>query len=524
MPRRSCKLGLALGALLSVGFVVSVDAAPAKNVVLMVADGAGFNSFKATAMYEGSMGRDFHDKAGWVRLAASTHSLRRHMPPSVSTQHARTQAPALLYDPLRAWDTTREPSSLAAFPYYFAGYKWLRQTASDSANTISALVTGQPTYVGSINFDGSLAPIKETLAYLAHERGKRVGVVSSVPISHATPAAAAGAHQAHRSSYCELAVEMLSAPYPDVLAGCGNPDFDNNGARLEDGQPKEYKYVGGKPVWDMLTGVAGLEVGELLCPRPTETGEQGIVVTKDLIAALQRWTMQQSTPQIESLLEGATPSKLLVVPPVGEAAFWGGMTLDPARPNNVRVGGTLQQQRGSRADPRYTSPGYDPPIADIPSLETLTRVALNALDDDKDGFFLHVEGGAVDWAMHENQLGRMVEEMIDFKRSIEAVVRWIESHGGWSQTLLIVTADHDHMLWGPNAESVPFDPLQDNGAGRLPSYRWLSKTHSNALVPVYARGAGSEQLPTRATSADPYYGPYLHQADIFEVLKTALAP
>ena len=48
-------------------------------------------------------------------------------------------------------------------------------------------------------------------------------------------------------------------------------------------------------------------------------------------------------------------------------------------------------------------------------------MALNHLDDDPDGFFLHIEGGAVDWAMHANQMGRMIEEMTDFKNSVDAV-------------------------------------------------------------------------------------------------------
>jgi alkaline phosphatase len=118
----------------------------------------------------------------------------------------------------------------------------------------------------------------------------------------------------------------------------------------------------------------------------------------------------------------------------------------------------------------------------------------------------------------------MVEEMIDFKRSIEAVIDWVGAHGGWKHTLLIITADHDLMLWGPHSDSVPFDPLQDNGPGRLPSYRWLSRSHSNALVPVYARGVGAETLVSFATAEDPFYGPYLGHPDIFHVIKAVLSP
>jgi alkaline phosphatase len=517
---------VALGCLAVTGAAIAADPAPeARNVVLMIADGAGFNAWKATAMYEGTVGSDFHDAAGWVELALSAHSLRRNPEPPVSTEHGLTQFPSLVYDPARAWDPTPVPGGHGAYPYYFAGYEWLRQTAPDSAATITSLVTGLKTYDGSVNFDGSGRPAGDTVAGLAHARGKLVGVVSSVQFAHATPAAAAGAHHADRSAYCEIALEMLTGPYPDFIAGCGNPDFDNNGEPLADAGAKDYRYVGGKEIWALLTGTGRPEVGQEVCVRPVVGGEQGVALTAERIGALERWTLRQSRPEIDSLREGPTPDRLLVVPQVGQAVLWGGRApASPEHAHGVRVGGTLHQARGSRAAPRYTPPGHDPLLTGVPSLETLTRVALNALDDGEGGFFLHVEGGAVDWAMHDNQMGRMIEEMSDFKRSVEVVIEWVEDHGGWDETLLIVTADHDHLLWGPRADTLPFDPLQDRGEGRLPSYRWLSNSHSNALLPLYARGVGSDRFASLAASEDPFYGPYADHTDVFEVMRAALGP
>jgi alkaline phosphatase len=163
-------------------------------------------------------------------------------------------------------------------------------------------------------------------------------------------------------------------------------------------------------------------------------------------------------------------------------------------------------------------------VATVPTLADLTRAALNALDDAEGGFYLHVEGGAVDWAMHDNQMGRMIEEMIDFKRALEVVVEWVEGHGGWTQTLVIVTADHDHLLWGPRSHVVPFDPLQDAGAGRVPGYRWLHDGHTNALVPLFVRGPGADEAPGRSVGVDPRRGPYLAQTAIHEIARAAMGP
>jgi alkaline phosphatase len=343
---------------------------------------------------------------------------------------------------------------------------------------------------------------------VAHDSGRRVGVVSSVQLSHATPAAAAGAHHARRQAYCELAVEMLGGAYPDVLAGTGHPEYDNNGRRRESHSALDYRYVGGKEIWDLLRGAGRIEPGQRVC---AEGQEPGVTLDASRIAALEGWDLVETRAAIEGLRQGPTPRRPLLVPQVGEVLF---------EPSGAAAGGTLQQGRGSNANPRHTPPSYDPPLSTVPSLASLTEAALNALDESAPGFFLHVEGGAVDWAMHANQLGRTIEEMLDFTAAVEAVVAWVERHGGWDETLVVVTADHDHMLWGPNSETVPFDPLVDNGPGKLPGHRWLSDDHSNALVPVFVRGPGAEALS--AGGQDPFYGPYVDQSDLFRLMRGAL--
>ena len=505
--------GVVIVSLFALGPADAAEPARGPNVILMIADGGGYTIWEAAALYEGTRGREFYDAQGWVRGTSSTYALRRQTEPPVSADLARVQNPFFVYDPLRAWDPTPEPGGEGAYPFYFAGYKWLRQTAPDSANTMSTLVTGQKTYSGSINTDGAKQPIVETLARIAHERGKGVGVVTSVPFSHATPAAAAGAHHGDRNRYCMLAVEMLTADYPDVIAGCGNPDFDNNGLRLTEESARDYDYVGGKDVWAFLNGEHRLlKAGHVVCNEPGAPDHT--VLDARRMAALSRLKLVQSRAAIEALGQGDLPDRLLLVPEIGQ------VVLD--RATHEGVGGTLQQQRGSRADPRLTPPGYDPPVATVPSLETLTEVALNALDDRASGFFLHVEGGAVDWAMHANQLGRAIEELADFKRAVHAVSAWVEAHGGWDETLLIVTADHDHLLWGPKADEVPFSPLEDRGAGKLPGHRWLSNGHSNALVPVFARGRGAERIAELSVRRDPYRGAYLDQVDLYTIMRSVL--
>ena len=118
---------------------------------------------------------------------------------------------------------------------------------------------------------------------------------------------------------------------------------------------------------------------------------------------------------------------------------------------------------------------------------------------------------------HTNQAGRVIEQ-IDFNRAVEAVVEWVETHGGWEQTLLIVTADHETgYLTGPGSDPQLL-PLVSNGVGVQPGMEFHSTGHTNSLVPFHARGAGAESFLALATGSDPLRGSYLDNTDIGRVI------
>ena len=81
----------------------------------------------------------------------------------------------------------------------------------------------------------------------------------------------------------------------------------------------------------------------------------------------------------------------------------------------------------------------------VPSLETMTRGALAYLSQDPNGFFVMIEGGAVDWAAHANNTARIIEEQVDFNRSVAAVVEWVEQNSSWDETLVIVLLSLIHI-------------------------------------------------------------------------------
>jgi alkaline phosphatase len=399
-----------------------------RNIILMVGDGMGYNTVLAAAYFKGSP--PIYESFP-VRCGVSTYP------------HGGS------YDPQAAW----------------GNFKHVKSGAVDSAASATAMATGVKTLNGSIGKNNAKQHL-QNIGDLAAAAGKATGVVTSVPFSHATPAAMA-AHNDDRGNYEAVAREMLSGPL-DVIMGAGHPEFDHNGNRDDTPAPLQYKYVGGASSWEALKKGGG------------------------------GWKLIETRQEFEDLAKNSAPpgSKVLGV---------------------AQVGKTLQQKRG--VDP--AAPPYAEPLnATVPSLATMAKGALDVLGRNEQGFFLMVEGGAIDWASHEHQLGRMIEEQLEFNEAVSAVVEWVEAHSGWDQTLVIVTSDHETgHLWGPGSGRPNlFKPLENKGPGNLPGAVFFSTEHTNTLVPLYAKGAGADLFAGYADEIDPKRGPYVDNTEIFKVM------
>jgi len=462
------------------GLILTAAAAPPapvgglpKNIIVIESDGTGANTIAATGMYTGKLGKQVYDGPQWIKSFASTYPLRTNGEP-IAGPEGLQQDPNTVYDPAKNWDTTPIATSTGPFPDHFAGYAWSKRTAPDSANTMVAVVTGKKTYNAAINVDGNGTPMR-TFAEIAHEAGKSVGVVTTVQIADATPAAAGGAHNIVRANHTAITHEMLSAGVLNVIIGTGNPDYTNDGVKRS---APDYGWIGASD-WDAL-----------------KAGTSGFKLIQD-------------KSEFDALAKAAKPPTKL-----------------------VGIARSFESTQFNRAGaiPATEVPYQVARKSDVPSLKTMTLGALNILGRDRDGMFLMIEGGAVDRAMHGNNLGRMIEERIELDEAVETVSAYLNANtngNNWSNTLVMLTGDHDHLLLGPDSDTVPFQNLVDKGKGKLPGYKWQHVSHSNHLVPIYARGAGAQLLLTCAKRVDAYTdkegrkfgrGAYLDQTEIFSVM------
>ncbi|MDZ7722706.1 MAG: alkaline phosphatase [candidate division KSB1 bacterium] len=426
---------LSLMLLLSVLFACSSDTP--ENIIIVIGDGAGFYQMQAASSYIYGETDSLISQSFPVQLACTTYP---------ATGHG--------YDSEMAWSE----------------FDYVMKKCTDSAASGTALACGVKTNNGAIGVDQE-KNVLINLMEQAEQLGKMTGIVTSVPITHATPAAFV-AHNDSRHNYHEIAREMILESAVDVIMGAGHPFFDNNGNRLNE---PDYQYLS-ESLWNTVNSDSADE------------------------SSPHKWGLVQDRDAFKKLMNGATPERVLGLAPVASSL------------QVSRDGGEEQKE-----------PFGVPLISTVPTLEEMTRGAINVLDDDPDGFVLMVEAGAIDWACHGNNGPRMIEEFVQMEETVNAIVDWIESESSWKNTLLVVTADHETgYLTGPGSgEDDPvWTPIVNNGKNKMPGMEWHSGSHTNSLVPLQAIGKGADNFKLVAVKKDSVRGSYLDNTDIGIILKS----
>ena len=115
------------------------------------------------------------------------------------------------------------PADLSFTKFPYLGMMTTYDSSSfcpDSASTATSMASGEKTLSGVINYDVTLTHPFKLITEYAKDAGYKVGVVSSVSLDHATPAAYY-AKQPSRNDYYDIAVQAVTGTTVDYLAGGG---------------------------------------------------------------------------------------------------------------------------------------------------------------------------------------------------------------------------------------------------------------------------------------------------------------
>jgi alkaline phosphatase len=97
-----------------------------------------------------------------------------------------------------------------------------------------------------------------------------------------------------------------------------------------------------------------------------------------------------------------------------------------------------------------------------PSLAQMTSKSIDILSKNQNGYFLMVEGGRIDHALHSTNAMRALADTIAFDDAIKVALDKVDL----TNTLIVVTADHDHTM-----AFNGYSHLGNNILGKTTDYR-----------------------------------------------------
>lgn len=231
--------------------------------------------------------------------------------------------------------------------------------APDSASTATSIFTGFKTHSSSINVDITKKIKYRTIAEQLRDQKKyKIGVISTVNLNHATPAATY-AHQASRKSNYPIGLELVASNFDYFAGGALMEPQDKNKDKTSIYELAEN--AGYKVCFDQKSA------GQL------KNGDKALVVAETLADS------------------------------------------DSMSYDNDRKPGEW-------------------------ALRDYVRKGIEVLDN-KNGFFMMVEGGKVDWACHANDARSSIADTLALSSAVEEAIEFYNRHP--KETLILVTADHE---------------------------------------------------------------------------------
>lgn len=283
-------------------------------------------------------------------------------------------------------------------PVAFIGTSSTHSIATDSANTMSAYMTGHKARVNALGVYADRTPASqddpkvETIGEaLRRQTKKSIGIVSTSEVEDATPAALVS-HTRKRSDKADI-VGMFYDVKPDVLLGGGSAYFlskDVPGSKRKD--DKDYIQL-------------FRDAGYAIVTDKNELAASGQSNQQNLLGLFHTGNMD--------------------------------VTLD----RDFLKKGTVDK------------------FPNQPGLVDMTKAALDKLSKNPEGFFLMVEGASIDKMSHPLDWERALVDTIEFDKAVGVAQEFAKNN---PDTLIVVTGDHTHgvAIIGTVDDDKPGDEMR----------------------------------------------------------------
>jgi len=154
-----------------------------------------------------------------------------------------------------------------------------------------------------------------------------------------------------------------------------------------------------------------------------------------------------------------------------------------------------------------------------PSLSEMTAKAIDMLSKNDKGYFLQVEAGRIDHAHHDTNPYRALSDTIELSHAVSIALKKVDL----SETLIIVTADHSHVLtiggYATRGNPILGKSVSNDRSGEPRNTPSLAFDNRPYTTLGYANGRGFYFLPNSnsANAIDDYEINLSGRADLTDI-------
>ncbi|MFO7685908.1 MAG: alkaline phosphatase [Desulfobacterales bacterium] len=236
---------------------------------------------------------------------------------------------------------------------------------TDSASAGTAFACGAKTKSGAIGMEETLTTNLKSIAQLAHENGKKVGIISSVSLDHATPASYY-ASVTNRGLMNNIATQLANSGY-EFFGGGGLVAPTSPNCKVIDDKCMDTD----NDIWKLLEDNGYTVLND----------RESILALKkapmDKVVCINPW-LQDSAAMPYDIDRPVTNLSLKEMTEVAIASLYDG-----------------RRGRGRGGN---------------------------------EGFFIMVEGGKIDWACHANDAMATIGDMLDFDNAVGVALEFMRKH------------------------------------------------------------------------------------------------
>ncbi len=404
------------------------------------------------------------------------------------------------------------PSQLSFTDFPYLGMVTTYDASSfcpDSASTATSMASAEKTLSGVINYDVNLETPFKLITEYAKEAGKKIGVISSVSLDHATPAAYY-AKQPSRNDYYEIAMQGITGDTLDYLAGGG---FKKpTGA---DGEQTDILQLAAENGWYIAGSndeirALNSESGRVLAPTDTLQDDKSIYYEID---------RQRLVAEGEDILALADYVKAGINVLDNENGFfmmceggkidWAGHANDAA----TSINDTIAFSDAVQVAVDFAAEHPEETLIIVTADHETGGMTIGFATTAYDTHFNYLTNQTISFVDFDNYIAEMRENGASFEEALETVEKFygLTTAEGNDLSLtesdveslrdafgLSMTADEDRVIGDKEALLYggyePFSMAVSHIINNKAGLSYTSYAHTGLQIPVYAMGVGAENF------------------------------